>query len=54
MRENLSLEFATISGSNQPAQLQRLAKILKFRYRKCSQYTFQKANDKGADQTVQM
>ena len=54
MRESQCLGFATILDSNQPAQLHRLARILKFGYRKCSQFTFQKANNKVADQTVQM
>ena len=50
----MSLGFATMLDSNQPAQLQRLARNLKFGYRKYSQLTFQKANNKGADQTVQV
>ena len=54
MRESQCLGFATMYDSNQPAQLHRLARILKFGYRKCSQFTFQKATNKVADQTVQM
>ena len=38
------------SKTNQPAQLQRLAGILKFACNKSSYYTFQDANNKGTDQ----
>ena len=50
-RETLSSGFLTKSDSNQPAQLQRLARKLKFRFG-CD--TFQKAKNKGADQTARM
>ena len=53
-RENLSFGFPTKCDSNQPAQLQRLARKLKFRSSKSRYDTFQKANNKGADQTVRM
>ena len=54
--ENLSSGFPTKWYSNQPAQLQRLARKSKYRLL-CSQSrydTFQKANNKGADQTARM
>ena len=38
-----------MKDSNQTAQLQRLARILKINY-----YTLQIANNKGADQTARM
>ena len=38
-RENLSLGFATRVDSNRPAQLQRLATVLKFRLSKYRYYT---------------
>ena len=46
--------------SNQSSQLQRLARKLKFNYFACSKFryenndTFQKANNKDADQSAQM
>ena len=53
-RENLSSGFLTESDSNQPVQLQRLAKIMKFALKEIDYYTVQKTNNKGADQTSQM
>ena len=52
-RENLSWGCPTERVSNQSPQLQRLARKLNFT---CSNFTydnFQKANNKGADQTAQ-
>ena len=46
-RENLSLGFPTKRDSNQPAQLQRLAKKLTFASSKSRYDTFQKVNTKG-------
>ena len=54
LRENLSLGFPTKRVSNQSPQLQRLARILKFTRSKFAYGTFQKANNKGADQTARM
>ena len=53
-QENLSTGFTTNRVSNQAPQLQRLASELKFRYSKFTYGTFQKVNNKGADQTVRM
>ena len=44
--------FVTMLGSNQPAQLQRLARILKFCMKEVKLITF--SNNKGADQPAQM
>ena len=52
-RENLSSGFLTKRVSNQSPQLQRLARKLKF-HLKFTYDTFQKANNKGADQTAWM
>ena len=42
-----------MQASNQPAQLQRLARMLKFCvYSKFINYTFQRLNNKVADQTA--
>ena len=54
LRENLSLEFSTIGISNQSPQLQRLAGNLHFACSKFGYYTFQKLNNKGADQSARM
>ena len=53
-RENLSSGCPTKQVSNQSPRLQRLARKLKFHLSKLTYDTFQKANDKGANQTVQM
>ena len=47
----LSLGFLTGLESNKTAQLQRLAKILKFCMWQCSYHTFKKVNNKGANKT---
>ena len=55
-RDNLSLGFPIKGDSNQPVQLQILARKLKLIFA-CSKFrygTFQKANNKGADQSAQM
>ena len=52
-RENLSSGFPTKRDSNQSPQLQRRARKLKFRS-KFRYDTFQKTNNKGADQTAHM
>ena len=52
--QNLSSGFPTKWDSNQLAQLQRLARKLKFAHREPRYDTFQKANNKGADQTARM
>ena len=52
-RENLSSGFPSKRVSNQSHKLQRLARKLKL-YLKVTYSTFQKANNKGADQTVRM
>ena len=46
--------FLTKWYSNQPAQLQRLARNLKFHLIKSRSDTFQEANNKGADQSARM
>ena len=53
-RENLSSGFPKKRVSNQSHQLQRLARKLKFLICKIMYDTFQKVNNKGADQTAQM
>ena len=53
-RQNLSSRFPTKRVSNQFPQLQRLARKFNFYCSKFTYDTFQKANNKGADQTVQM
>ena len=53
MGENLSSGFVTKSYPNKPAQLQLLENY-NFTCSKVIYDTFQKANNKGADQTVQM
>ena len=55
-QENLSSGFATMSDSNQSAQLQKLARVLKFGYEPAHEkmYIMSYANNKGADQTARM
>ena len=53
-RQNLSSGFPTKLVSNRSPQLQRLARKLKFHYSKFTYDTFQKANNKGANQTAGM
>ena len=52
LRENLLWGFPSRSYPNQPAELQRLARYLKFAYNRLRFDTFQKANNKGADQSA--
>ena len=54
LRQHLSLGFQTKWDSNQPAQLQRLARKMKFRCSKLRYGTFQNGNNKGAGQTARM
>ena len=54
LRENLSLGCPTKRVSNQSPQLQRLAKKLKLTCSKFTHDTFQRVNNKGADQTARM
>ena len=54
LRENLSLGCPTKQDSNQSPQLQRLARKLRFCLSKLRYGAFQKANNKGADQTARM
>ena len=49
----MGLGVLTRYASNWPAQLQRLARVLKFGYSK-RYYTIQEVNNKGADQTARM
>ena len=44
----------TMQDSNQSAQLQRLSRMLKFCVYQVFNYTFQRVNNKEADQTAQM
>ena len=45
--------FSTMQALNQPAQLQRIDRMLKFCvYSKFINYTFQRLNNKVADQTA--
>ena len=53
-QQNLSLGSPTRQHSNQSPQLQRLARKLKIRWKQGRCGTFQKANNKGADQTAHM
>ena len=52
--ENLSSGFLTMYDSNQTAQPQTLVRRLKFYMKQFDYHTFQIANNKVADQTVQM
>ena len=53
--QNLSSGFLKNRDSNRSSELQRLARILKFCLKHKFRYaTFQKANNKGADQTARM
>ena len=53
-QENLSSGFLTMQDSKQPTHLQRLARMLEFLVQQVYNYTFLKANKKGADQTARM
>ena len=53
-RENLSSGFLTKGDTNQPAQLQGLARKLKFHLQQVYIWYFQKANNKGTDQSARM
>ena len=51
--KNLSSGLSTMQASNQPAQLQRLARMLILCvYSKFINYTFQRLDNKVTDQTV--
>ena len=54
MRKPVFWGFPTRYDSNQPAQLQGLARVLKSFISKYRYYSIQAANNKGADQTVPM
>ena len=54
MRENLTSGFPTKRDSNKSPQLQRLTRKLKFACSKFRHDTFQKANNKGTDQSARM
>ena len=53
-RQNLSSGFPTKLDSNQSPQLQRLARKCNFTYGKFRYDTYQKANNKGTDQSARM
>ena len=53
-QENLSCGFMTKRYSTQSPKLQRLARKLRFRCSKLRYGAFQRANNKGADQTARM
>ena len=51
-RQNLSSGFPTKQDLNQSSQLQRIVGKMKYACRKFRYDTFQKANNKGADQSA--